>query len=160
MSFLPWKFISSYSELFWLSILGWIFIVLIVLYTFIHGVYNFGPQHPQRSFIDIPFNPVPEIEFKGRTTESNDFDLLKRRRFNHNLTAQQIAQNKFLSAKRTTQSSNALVYNCPMANMSPTAPKLDSYQTYTTFYNTSMEHQVMDSEKIMSMTLYFAICKF
>ncbi len=47
-----------------------------------------------------------------------------------------------------------------MANMSPIAPKLDGYQTYTIFHNTSMEHQVMDSEKIMSMTLYFYICKF
>jgi hypothetical protein len=75
------------------------------LYTFFHGVYNFGPRHCQRSFIDIFFNPVPGIEFEGRITEFNDFELLKCRRFNHNLTAQQIAQNAFLSAKRTTQSS-------------------------------------------------------
>jgi hypothetical protein len=109
MSFLAWKFISSYCGHFWLSILCWIFIVPIVLYTFFPGVYNFGLQHHQRSFIDILFNPVPGIEFEGCTTESNDFDLLKRQRFNHNLAAQQIAQDKFLSAKRTTQSSVALV---------------------------------------------------
>jgi hypothetical protein len=35
-----------------------------------------------------------------------------------------------------------------------------SYQTYTTFHNTSIEHQVIDSEKSMPRTLYFAICKF
>ncbi len=147
MSFLAWKFVSSYLGCFWLSILCWIFIVPIVLYAFFHGVYNFGPWHCQRSFIDILFNPVPEIEFGGCTTESNDFDLLKHQRFNHNLTAQQIARNAFLSAKRMTQSSVALVYNCPMANMSPVAPKLHGYQIYATFHNTSMEHQVIDSEK-------------
>jgi hypothetical protein len=87
MSFLAWKFISSYSGCFWLSILRWILIVPIVLYTFFHGVYNFGPQHRQWSFTDILFNPVPGIEFEGHTTESNDFDSLKQRRFNHNLTA-------------------------------------------------------------------------
>ncbi len=158
MSFLAWKFFSSYLGRFWLSILCWIFIVPIVLYTFFYG-YNFGPRHRQRSFIDILFNPVPGIEFEGRTTESNNFDLLKHQCFNHNLTAQQIAQNKFLSAKRTTQSSADLVYNCPMANMSPIAPKLHSYQTYTTFHDTSMEYQVIDKEKSMPMTLYFAIYK-
>jgi hypothetical protein len=87
MSFLAWKFISSSSGCFWLSILFWIFIVPIVLYTIFHGVYNFGPQHCQWSFIDILFNPVPELEFEGRTTESNDFDSLKHQRFNRNLTA-------------------------------------------------------------------------
>jgi hypothetical protein len=160
MSVLAWKFISSYSGCFWLSILHWIFIVPIVLYTFFHGVYNFGPRHCQWSFIGILFNPVPGIEFERRTTESTDFDLLKHRCFNHNLTAQQIPQNKFLSVKRTTQSSIALVYNCPMANMNPIAQKLHCYQTYITFHNTPMEQQVMDSEKSIPMTLYFAICKF
>jgi hypothetical protein len=130
------------------------------LYTFFHGVHNFCPRHCQRSFIDIFFNPVPQIEFEGHTTESNDFDSLKRRRFNHNLIAHQIVQNKYLSAKRMTQSSFALVYDCPMANVSPIAPKLHGYQTYTMFHDTSMEHQVIHSEKSMPMTLYFAICKF
>jgi hypothetical protein len=158
MSFPAWKFISSYLRCFWLLILCWILIVPIVLHTFFHGVYNFGPQHRQWSFIDILFNPVPGIEFEGCTTESNDFDSLKRQGLI--LTAQQIAQNKFLSAKRTTQSSVALVYDCPMANMSPIAPNLCGYQTYTTFQDTSMEHQVMDSENSMPMTHYFAMCKF
>jgi hypothetical protein len=53
-----------------------------------------------------------------------------------------------------------MIYDCPMANMSPIAPKLHGYQTYATFHNTSMEHQVMDSEQSMPMTLYFAIDEF
>ena len=160
MSFLACKFILSYSGRFWLSILCWILIVPIDLYTFFHGVNNFVPRHCQWSFIDILFNPVPGIKFEGRTTESNDFDLLKHQRFNHNLTARGSHKISSFSAKRTKQSSFALVYYCPMANMSPIAPKLHGYQTYTTFHNTSMEHQVMDSEKNMPMTLYFAICEF
>jgi hypothetical protein len=67
---------------------------------------------------------------------------------------------KRLLAKWTTQSSVAMIYDCPMANMSPIAPKLHRYQTYATFHNTSMEHQVMDSEQSMPMTLYFAINEF
>ncbi len=107
-----------------------------------------------------PFQSCTRNWVWGTYTESNDFDFLKCQRFNHNLTAWQIVQNKFLSEKRTTQSSDALVYSCPTANMSPIAPKLHGYQTYTTFHYTSMEHQVIDSEKSMPMTLYFAICKF
>ncbi len=149
MGFLTWKFVSSYLGCFWLSILCWIFIVPIVLYTFFHGVYSFGPRHCQRPFIDNLWNPVQGIEFEGHISESNDFDLLKRSCFKHNLNAQQIAQNAHLSAKWTTQSSVALIYDCPMANISPIAQKLHSYQTYATFHNTSMEHQVMNSEKSM-----------
>ncbi len=51
--------------------------------------------------------------------------------------------------KWAMQSSVAMIYNYPMANMSPIAPKLNSYQTYATFHDTSMEHQVMNSEKSM-----------
>ncbi len=160
MSFFAWKFISSYLGCLRLFILCWIFIVPIVLHAFFYGVYNFGPRYRQRSFIDILFSPVPGIEFEGHTTESNNFDLLKRWCFNHNLTAQQIVQNKFLSAKRTTQSSVALVYNCPIANLSPITPKLHGYQTYIMLHNTSMEHQVIDSERSMPMTIFVAICEF
>jgi hypothetical protein len=78
--------ISSYSGHFWLSILCWILIVPLVLYTFFH-VIQLWPLACQQSVIEILFNPVQGIEFEGRTTESNDFDLLKHRRFNHNLTA-------------------------------------------------------------------------
>jgi hypothetical protein len=94
-------------------------------------------------------NILNAAEFEGHISESNDFDLLKRRCFKHNLNAQQIAQNAHLSAKWATQSSVAMIYDCPMANMSPIAPKLHGYQTYAMFYDTSMEHQVMNSEKSM-----------
>ena len=160
MGFLTWKFVISYTGRFWLSILQWIFIVPIVLFTFFQEVYNFGPKHRQRSFIDILLNPVPGIEFEGRISESKDFDSLKRRRFNHNLVAQRIARNARLSAKRTTRSSVSVIHDCPMAIMSPIAPKIHGYQTYATFHDTSMEHEVMDSEMSMPMTLYFAINAF
>ncbi len=88
-------------------------------------------------------------EFEGHIYESNDFDSLKRRCSNHNPNAQQIAQNACLSAKRATQSSVAMIYDCPMANMSLIPLRLHSYQTYATFHDTSMEHQVMNSEKSM-----------
>ncbi len=60
----------------------------IVLFTFFHGVYNFGPKHYQWSLFNILLNPVPGIEFEGRISESNEFDLLKHQRFNHNIIAQ------------------------------------------------------------------------
>jgi hypothetical protein len=138
----------------------WIFIIPIVLYTFFHGVYNVGPKHCQQCLINILLNPVPGIEFEGRISESKDFDSLERRRFNHNLVARQFSRNARLSAKRTAQSSVPVIHNCPMAIMSPIAPKLHDYQTYATFHDTSMEHQVMDSEMSMPMTLYFAINVF
>jgi hypothetical protein len=140
MGFLTWKFVISYSGRFWLSILQWIFIIPIVLFTFSQEVYNFGPKHSQRSVIDILLNPVPGIAFEGRISESKDFDLLKLRRFNHNLVARRIAGNAHLSAKRTTQSSVLVIHDCHMAIMSPIAPKIHGYQTYATFHNTSMEH--------------------
>jgi hypothetical protein len=94
-------------------------------------------------------NILNKAEFEGHISESNDFDLLKHRCSNHNPNAQQIAQNARLSAKWTTQSSVAMIYNYPMANMSPMALRLHSYKTYATFHDTSMEHQVMNSEKSM-----------
>jgi hypothetical protein len=102
---------------------------------------------------------VPGIEFEGRISESKDFDS-KRRRFNHNLVSQRIAQTARLSAKRTTISSVSVIHDCPMAIMSPIAPKIHGYQTYATCHDTSMEHEVMDSEMSMPMTLYFAINAF
>ncbi len=103
---------------------------------------------------------MPGIEFEGRISESKNFDLLKCRRFNHNLVAQRIAQNARLSAKRTTRNSVSVIHDCPMAIMSPIAPKIHGYQAYATFHDTSMEHEVMDSEMSMPMTLYFAINAF
>jgi hypothetical protein len=65
-------------------------IVVIVPFTF-HGffwyVYNFGPKHRKQSRYDILLNPVPEEEFEGRIGESDDFESLRRQRFNHNIMA-------------------------------------------------------------------------
>ncbi len=44
-----------------------------------------------------------------------------------------------------------------MAHISPIAPKLHGYhQTYATFHDTSMEHEVIDSDTNMPMTLPFS----
>ena len=85
MGFLLRFFFHSYTGRFWLAILHWIFIVPIVLFTFFRNIYNFGPKHCKRSLFEILSNPVPGIEFEGRINESEDFDSLKRRRFNRNL---------------------------------------------------------------------------
>jgi hypothetical protein len=104
MHLFTWAYLSSYSGHFWWSILHWIFIVPIVLFTFFLGVYNFGPKHLQRSLFNILLNPAPGIEFEGQIGESNEFDLLKHRRFNHNIVTQWITRSKCISIKRTTQS--------------------------------------------------------
>jgi hypothetical protein len=102
MGFLLWLFITSYSGCFLLSILRWIFIVPIILFTFFWNIYNFGPKHCKQSLIKILCNPVPGIEFKGWINKSEDFESLKRRRFNHNLISRRIARDKHLAAKRAT----------------------------------------------------------
>ena len=127
---------------------------------FYQYVYNFGPKHCKWSLLDILFNPVPGIEFDGCIGESEDFASLKRRRFNHNLVSRQIARHKHLSAKRATRSTSAIIHNCPMAHISPTAPILSGYQTYVMFHNASMEDIILDSDSSMPMTLYFTICKY
>ncbi len=105
----------SYTGRFWWSILHWIFIVPIILFTFFRNVYNFGPKHRKRSLFEILCNPVPGIEFAGRLAESDNFDSLKHYRFNHNPIAWRIARNKYLAAKRATQSSTIIVYDCPLS---------------------------------------------
>jgi hypothetical protein len=158
--FLCWLFPSSYTGHFWLGLLRWLFIVPITFFPFFHYVYNFGPKHCKRSLFDILRNPVPGIEFDGCIGESDDFDSLQRRQFNHNLIARRIARNKQLSAKRTTRSSTAIIHDVLMAHICHTAPILSGYQTYATFHDTSMENAVIDSRSSMPMTLYFAICNF
>ena len=123
-------------------------------------MYNFGPKHRKLSLFDILPNPVPGIKFDGRIGESDDFDSLQRRRFNHNLIARRITRNKQLLAKRTTCSSMAIIHDFPMAHTCKTAPILSGYQTYATFHDTSMEDAVVDSHLSMPMTLYFAVCEF
>ena len=100
--FLSWIFISSYTGQFWWSVCQVIFVVPITLYTFFRDVYDFGPKHRKRSLFDILRNPVPGIEFEGQPGESDDFDSLRRRRFNHCILARQIALRKHLTQKRTT----------------------------------------------------------
>ena len=102
MGFLLRLFFQSYTGRFWLAILRWIFIVPIILFTFFWNIYNFGPKHRKRSLFEILCNPVPGIEFEGRINESDDFDSLKRRRFNHNIISRRIARDKHLAAKRAT----------------------------------------------------------
>jgi hypothetical protein len=80
---IPFKLFRSFLG----SILHWIFIVPIVLFTFFHGVHNFGPKHCQWSLFNILLNPVPGIELEGQISESNEFDLLKHQCFNQNIIA-------------------------------------------------------------------------
>ena len=47
-------------------------------------------------------------EFEGWIGESDDFESLRRQRFNHNIMARCIARSKRLSIKRTTRS-NTLI---------------------------------------------------
>jgi hypothetical protein len=127
MGFLLWLFVTSYSGRFRLSILRRIFIVPIILFTFFWNIYNFGPMHCKRSLIEILCNPVPGIEFKGRINESENFESLKRRRFNHNLISRCIARDKHLAAKQATRSSTAIVHDCPLSYINARAPKIHGY---------------------------------
>ena len=158
--FISWIAISSYTGRFWWSILQVIFVVPIMLYTFFWSVYDFGPKHRKRSLFDILRNPVPGIEFEGRPGESDVFDSLQRRRFNHCILARQIARRKHLTQKRTTQSMSPIVHDCQMSYIDPNAPRLYGYESYFTMHSESMGKQVTASEHSMPMTIYFAICQF
>ena len=160
MGFLLWLFFHSYTGRFWLAILRWIFTVPIILFTFFRNIYNFGPKHRKRSLLEILRNPVPGIEFEGRINESDDFDSLKRRRFNHNLISRRISRNKHWAARRTMRSSRVIVHDCPLSYIDARAPKLHGYETYTTFHDTSMEQDITASSHSMPMTLNFAIHEF
>jgi hypothetical protein len=160
MGFLLRLFFHSYTGRFWLSILRWIFIVPIILFTFFWNMYNFGPKHCKRSLFEILCNPVPGIEFEGQINESDDFDFLKCWRFNHNLISQRITRDKHLAAKRATRSSRVIVYDCPLSYIDERAPNLHGYETYATFHDTSMEQDVTASSRSMPMTLHFAILEF
>ena len=110
--------------------------------------------------IKIPCNPVPGIEFTGRINKSEDFESLKLRHLNHNLISRCIARDKHLAAKQATQSSTAIVHDCPLSYINARAPKLHGYQTYATFHDTLMEQDVAASAQSMPMTLHFAIIEF
>ncbi len=160
IGFLFWLFVSSYSGCFWLQILQWIFMVPITFITFFQYIYNFGPKHCKWSLFDILSNPVPGVKFDGRIGKSKDFASLKRRWFNWNSVAQKNARDKHLSAKQATQSSTLIIHDCLMAHTNNANPVLSGYQMYATFYNTSMEDEVVKSGYSMPNTLQFAICNF
>ena len=122
--FITWIAITSRMGRFMWSLIQVFFIVPITIYTFFRGVYDFGPKHRKRTLFDILLNPVPGIEFEGRLSESDDFDSLRRRRFNHNITARRIARSRRLNVKRTTKSIASAVHDCPTSHINSTAPKL------------------------------------
>ena len=152
--------ICSYTGRFWWFMLQIIFIIPITFYTFFHGVYSFGPKHRKRSFFDILKNPVPGIEYEGRIGESDDFDSIRRRRFNHNIVARRIARSKALSQRRITRSNVAIIHDCPRSHIDSNAPRLYGYETYFTLHNGSMSKRATEGEHSMPMTIYFAICQF
>ncbi len=131
-----------------------------MLYTFFRAVYNFGPKHCKRSLFDILRNPVPGVEFDGRPGESDDFDSLRRHRFNHYIIARRIARRKQLTQKQTTQSITPIIHDCRFSYIDPYAPRLHGYQTLFTLHSDSMGKQVTDGEHSMPMMIYFAICHF
>jgi hypothetical protein len=166
---------SAITQLDWISLLAfckqiyWTFLAVISTMDFhcahsyltlFWNIYNFGPEHRKQLLFDILSNPVPGIEFEGRVGKSSDLDSFRRHCFNHNLIARRIARNKHLSAKCVTQSSTVVVHDCPLSNIDASAPKLYGYETYATFHDTSMEHEVSASAQSMPMTLYFAILEF
>jgi hypothetical protein len=96
----------------------------------------------------------------GRDGESNDLNSFRRRRFNHDLVARCIARNKHLLAKQVPQSSTVIAHDCPLSKINASALKLNGYETYATFHNTSMEQEVSASDQSMPMTLHFVILEF
>jgi len=121
------------------SLIQVFFIVPITIYTLFQGVYDFGPKHRKRTLFDILLNPVPGIEFEGRLGKSDDFDSLRRRRFNHNIVACRIARNRRLNAKRITRSIASTIHDWPISHINSTASKLYGYQSYFTLNNNPMD---------------------
>jgi len=152
--------LSSYAGRFWWSLIQIVFVIPITFYTFFKHVYDFGPKHRKRSFLDIHWNPVPGVEFDGRLGKSDDYESLQRRRFNHGLLARRILRQKQLTQRRTTQSTATVIYDCRISYIDSGAPRLYGYETYFTLHSDSMGKQVTASEHSMPMTIYFAICQF
>ena len=76
-----------------------VFIVLIVFYTFYKSIYDFGPAHRKRSFIDILSQPVPGIDFEEQHDDSNSH---LRHRFNHKMISRRFYGTR-LSLRRLSQ---------------------------------------------------------
>jgi hypothetical protein len=138
-----------------------VIIVPIVFYTFYKSVYDFGPKHRKRTFMDMITNTVPGIEFERRLGESDTFDSFQRCRFNHNAVECKLQRNITLLSKLTTKSTTSMVYDCPITKIKSVAPRLYGYVTYPTMNNVSfMENYIDEMPQMMQMTLYFAICHF
>jgi hypothetical protein len=144
------------------TVLCIVFIVPIVFYTFYKSIYDFGPKHRKRSFIDILSQPVPGIEFKEQThRETHQADPHLRRRFNHRLVNRRLLRNKILSSKMVTRSITMVVHDCPMTSLNIVTPRLYGYETYATLNDSRFNKKHSDeSPHTMKMTLYFAICHF
>jgi hypothetical protein len=123
-------------------------------------VYDFGPKCCKRTFFDILLNPVPGIEFEGRLSETDDFDVFCCQQFNHNIIACRVARNRRLNAKRNTRSIASTVHDCPTSHINFAAPQLYGYQSYFTLNDDSMGKRGTEGEHSIPMTLYFAICNF
>jgi hypothetical protein len=119
-----------------------------------------GPKHCKWYFLDILLHPVPWVEFEGRIGNVDYYSALRRRKFNHNLLARQLAQTKCLNQKGMTQSTTSIVYDCRMSYIDPNAPRLHGYETYFTLHSESMGKQVNEGEHSKPMTLFFAISQF
>jgi hypothetical protein len=89
----------GYTGCFWWTVLQTIFVVPVMFYSFFQYVCNFGPKHCKWTLYNIIMNPVPEVDFKGRLREADDFEALQHQRFNHNIVARQIACTKRLAIK-------------------------------------------------------------
>ena len=112
------------------TVLCIVFIVPIVFYTFYKSIYDFGPAHRKRSFIDILSQPAPGIEFKE--TKHDDSNSHLRCRFNHKIISCRVLRNKILSSKVVTRSTTAIVHDCPMKYLPVVTPRLHGYETYAT----------------------------
>jgi len=135
-----------------------VFIVPITFYTFYKSIYDFGPAHRKRSFIDILSQPVPGVEFEEQHDDSN---LHSRRRFHHKIVSRRLLRNKILSWKVVTRSITAVVHDCPMTSLNVVTPRLHGYETYATSNDSRFNKKHLDeSPHTMQMTLYFAICHF
>jgi hypothetical protein len=110
--------------------------------------------------IEILYNLVPGIEFKGCLGESDDFDSLNCYCFNNNFISQGIARDKHLAVKKATRSTSVIIHECSLSSIDATAPMLHGFQTYATFHNTSMDQEIEMLAQSMPVILCFAILKF
>ena len=140
------------------TVLCIVFIVPITFYTFYKSIYDFGPAHRKRSFIDILSQPVPGVEFEEQHDDSN---LHSRRRFHHKIVSRRLLRNKILSSKVVTRNITMIVHDCPMTSLNVVTLRLHGYETNATSIDSRFNKKHLDeSPHTMQMTLYFANCHF